>query len=135
MTAHVLDLKHLKQGPDFGEVGALEDLATLQRHLAWQTLQFVEPRGLPPKPISFACIPPFAWTPSKNMFAGCWSPALEEKHRFFTQAVGSIRGYSRPASNWESCTFRKEYKFAADWFEIVSLPATCIIARLAFCSV
>src|SRR6201986_1424489 len=36
ITARVLDLKHVKQGPEFHEVGALEDLAALQEHLAWQ---------------------------------------------------------------------------------------------------
>ena len=43
ITARVLDLKHVRQGPEFREVGALEDLAGLQEHLAWQTLRFLKP--------------------------------------------------------------------------------------------
>jgi hypothetical protein len=42
ITARVLDLKHVKQGPEFREVGALEDLAGLQEHLAWQTLRYLK---------------------------------------------------------------------------------------------
>jgi TolB-like protein len=45
ITARVLDLKHLKQGPEFREVGALEDLAGLQEHLAWQTLRRRKPNS------------------------------------------------------------------------------------------
>src|ERR1700730_9183465 len=41
ITAHMLDLKRVREGPEFAEVGSLEDLAVLQRHLSWQSLQFV----------------------------------------------------------------------------------------------
>ena len=43
----MLDLKHVKQGPEFREVGALEDLAALQEHLAWQMLRFLKPASAP----------------------------------------------------------------------------------------
>src|ERR1700735_2335204 len=33
ISARVLDLKHVKQGPEFSETGALEDLASLQEHV------------------------------------------------------------------------------------------------------
>src|SRR3954447_12618747 len=33
ITARILDLKHTRQGREFSEVGALEDLGTLQTHL------------------------------------------------------------------------------------------------------
>src|SRR6516165_6636144 len=35
ITARVLDIKHSHQGPAFSEVGALEDLASLEAHLGW----------------------------------------------------------------------------------------------------
>src|SRR5215468_2930808 len=38
ITARVLDIKRSRQGPAFIEVGALEDLATLEAHLGWQAL-------------------------------------------------------------------------------------------------
>jgi TolB-like protein len=47
ITGRVLDLKRVKEGPEFHEVGALEDLAALQEHLAWQTLRFLKPAGAP----------------------------------------------------------------------------------------
>ena len=45
ITARVLDLKRVKEGPEFREVGALEDLAALQEHLAWQTLAISQTGG------------------------------------------------------------------------------------------
>src|SRR4051794_16869707 len=38
ITARILDLKRARQGRQFSEVGALEDLGTLQTHLGWQTV-------------------------------------------------------------------------------------------------
>src|SRR5947207_474717 len=43
ITARILDLKHTRQGREFSEVGALEDLGTLQTHLGWQTLTALTP--------------------------------------------------------------------------------------------
>src|SRR6476646_7312177 len=45
ITARIMDVKRTRQGPEFAEVGALEDLAALETHLAWQTLQFLIPKS------------------------------------------------------------------------------------------
>src|SRR4051794_28086617 len=47
ITAQILDLRKMKLGPEYMELGALEDLARLQTHLAWQTLQFMLPKSAP----------------------------------------------------------------------------------------
>ena len=44
VTARLLDLQHTRQGPPFGEVGALEDLADLEVQLGWQVLEFLHPQ-------------------------------------------------------------------------------------------
>ena len=41
ITAQAIDLKKARRGPEYSETGGLEDLASLQSHLAWQTLEFV----------------------------------------------------------------------------------------------
>ena len=38
VTARVLDRRHLHARPEFSETGALEDLGTLEAHLAWRAL-------------------------------------------------------------------------------------------------
>ena len=47
ITAQILDRKKMMLGPEYMEVGALEDLARLQTHLAWQTLEFATPKTAP----------------------------------------------------------------------------------------
>src|SRR5262249_26580647 len=47
ITAQVLDLGRIRKGPDFMAVGALEDLAALQTHITWQSLQFLMPKTSP----------------------------------------------------------------------------------------
>src|SRR6476661_6290006 len=47
ITARIMDVKRTRQGPEFAEVGALEDLAALETHLGWQALQFLAPKKAP----------------------------------------------------------------------------------------
>src|SRR5262245_14383675 len=44
ITSRILDLKRIKQGPELTELGALEDLAAIETHLAWQALQALTPK-------------------------------------------------------------------------------------------
>lgn len=121
VTAHVLDLRHLKQGPDFGEVGALEDLATLQRHLAWQTLQFVERQGGPAEDDFIRRHPAIRLDAIENYVRGLLAASSEEKHRFFTQAVRLDPRYTQPCFQLGKLHLqRSEYKLAADWFQRVT---------------
>src|ERR1700686_2639153 len=39
ISARILDLQHTRQGPEFSESGAIEDLTTLEYRLSWQVLQ------------------------------------------------------------------------------------------------
>src|SRR5258708_15246033 len=47
ITARILDLKHTRQGREFSEVGAVEDLGTLQTHLGWQAVAALNPKAAP----------------------------------------------------------------------------------------
>src|SRR5689334_5778741 len=47
IEARVLDVKGSRQGRQFSEVGALEDLGRLQNHLGWQTLTVLSPKTAP----------------------------------------------------------------------------------------
>src|SRR6266481_332685 len=47
ITSRILDLKRIKQGPEFNESGPLEDLASIETHLAWQALQALAPKTAP----------------------------------------------------------------------------------------
>jgi tetratricopeptide (TPR) repeat protein len=121
ITAHLLDLKHVSQGPEYSEVGAMEDLAALQRHLAWQTLQFVIPASAPSETEFVRLHPAVRVDAIENYIRGLLAPTFEEKHRFFTQAVRLDPGYSQPYFQLGKLHLqRKEYKLASEW--LLKLP-------------
>src|SRR2546425_11460069 len=47
MAARILDLKRTRQTPEFEEIGALEDLASVETHLAWRCLNSLSPKSAP----------------------------------------------------------------------------------------
>ncbi len=121
ITTHILDLKHIKQGPEFGEVGSLEDLATLQRHLAWQSLQFVDPKRAPSEGDFTRKHPPIRLDAMENYVRGLLSLKAEDKHRLFTQAARLDAGFSQPCFQLGKLHLQaKEYKLAGEWLQKVS---------------
>lgn len=120
ITAHVLDLKHIKQGPEFREVGALEDLASLQSHLAWQTLRYLRPSSAPSEAEFQQRHPPVRVDAVENYTRGLLAANADDKHRFFTQAAHLDAHYSLPDFQLGRLLWgKKEYASAADWFQKV----------------
>ena len=121
ITARVLDLKRLKEGPEFREVGALEDLAALQEHLAWQTLRFLKPAGAPSEAEFRDRHPAVRVDAVENYTRGLLATNADDKHRFFTQAARLDSHYSLPDFQLGRLLWsKKEYKSAAEWFEKVA---------------
>jgi len=120
ITSRVIDLKHLKQGPEFREVGALEDLAGLQEHLAWQTLRYLKPSSAPSEAEFEQRHPAVRVDAVEYYTRGLLATNAEEKHRFFTQAAHLDAHYSLPDFQLGRLLWsKKEYASAADWFQKV----------------
>jgi tetratricopeptide (TPR) repeat protein len=120
ITARLLDLKHYKNGPEFREVGALEDLASLQEHLAWQVLHFVKADAAPTEAEFHDRHPSVRVDAIESYVRGLLSPSADEKHRLYTQAVRLDSHYSQPCFQLGRLFWRKkEYKSAAEWFQKV----------------
>src|SRR5205807_867555 len=49
ISARIVDRRRMHLGPEFVETGALEDLATLEAHLAWRSLTLLAPKLAPPE--------------------------------------------------------------------------------------
>jgi tetratricopeptide (TPR) repeat protein len=121
ITARVLDLKHVMQGPEFREVGALEDLAALQEHLAWQTLRHLKPTGAPSESEFQQRHPAVRLDAVENYTRGLLAANADDKHRFFTQAAHLDAHYSLPDFQLGRLLWsKKEYAPAAEWFQKVS---------------
>ena len=120
ITARVLDLKHVKQGPEFREVGALEDLAALQEHLAWQALRYLKPVGAPSEAEFRERHPAVRVDAVENYTRGLLASNADDKHRFFTQAARLDSHYSLPDFQLGRLFWtKKEYRSAAEWFQKV----------------
>ena len=121
ITAHVLDLKLVQEGPKISEVGALEDLAVLQRHLAWQTLELIAPQTAPTLADFTRRNPVVRADAIESYIRGLLAPAADEKRKLFGQAVRLNPGFSQACFELGRVGFRsKDYHSAADWFQKVA---------------
>lgn len=116
ITAHLLDVNRLRKGPEFGEVGALEDLTKLETDLAWQALRILAPDSTPSAEEFHKQRPPVPVNAMENYVRGLLATAPDQKHRFFTQAVRLDESFSQPCFElgrlyWD----KKEYRLAAPW--------------------
>jgi tetratricopeptide (TPR) repeat protein len=121
MTARILDLKRLKLGPEFRELGAVEDLASLQRRLTWQVLKAIRPAAAI-KEADFQLRYPLVRVDAiENYTRGLLAANPDDQHRFFTQASRLDAHYSQPCFQLGRLLWkRKEYKAAGDWFQKVA---------------
>ena len=121
ITARVIDLKHTRQSAPFGEAGPLEDLAALQVHLGWQSLESLNPKTAPSEQEFLRGRPPVRLDAVESFVRGLLAGNPEQRQRFFTQAARLDEHYSQPCfqlgkTYWE----KKDYKVAAGWLSRVS---------------
>ena len=116
ITARIVDLKRLRQGPDFSELGALEDLARLELHLAWQALQVLKPDAAGTEQQFIEKRRTVRLDAMESYVRGLLAPTAEQRHRFFTQAARLDEHYSQPCFQLGKASWAaKEYQVAAGW--------------------
>jgi tetratricopeptide (TPR) repeat protein len=121
MNARMIDLKRTRQSAPFSESGALEDLAALQVHLGWRSLESINPKTAPAEQEFLRGRPPVRLDAVESYIRGLMAASPEQRHRFFTQAARLDEHYSQPCFQlgkvyWE----QKDYKVAAGWLARVS---------------
>jgi len=116
ITARIVDLKRFRQGPEFSEVGALEDLARLELHLAWQALEVLKPDASGTEQQFLAKRRPVRLDAMESYIRGLLAQTTEQRHRFFTQAARLDEHYSQPCFQLGKASWlNKEYQVAAGW--------------------
>jgi tetratricopeptide (TPR) repeat protein len=116
ITARIVDLKRLRQGPDFSELGALEDLARLELHLAWQALQVLKPDAAGTEQQFIEKRRTVRLDAMESYVRGLLAQTAEQRHRFFTQAARLDEHYSQPCFQLGKASWAaKEYQVAAGW--------------------
>lgn len=119
VTARVIDLRHMRQSPEFIETGALEDLAVIEAHIAWRALSAIAPQLAPPESEFRAMRSPIRLDAQENYVRGLLAPP-EQQEKFFLQAARLDARFAHPAFQLGRIySQRKEYRRAATWLEKV----------------
>jgi tetratricopeptide (TPR) repeat protein len=121
IAARILDLKRPHRGPELEEMGALEDLASLENSLAWRCLKLLAPGAAPSEQDFRRDRPSLRVDAIENYIRGLLSPSPEQKHRLFTQAARLDPRFSQPNFQLGKMTWeKKDYAVATGWLEKVS---------------
>jgi len=121
LHVRVLDLKKLRQSPEFVAEGLLEDLGTLQNALAWKVLSAIVTQPAITEAEFLARHPGVRVDAMENYIRGLMAKDEAVRHRFFTQAARLDPKYSQPCFQlglhyWE----KEDYQHAAQWFQRVA---------------
>ncbi len=124
VAARVLDLRHMRETPEFVETGALEDLAVLEAHLAWRALAAIAPNLAPPESEFRAMRAPIRLDAQENYVRGLLAPP-DQQEKFFLQAARLDARFAHPAFQLGRIySQRKEYRRAIGWLEKVPADDT-----------
>ncbi|HLX46182.1 MAG TPA: tetratricopeptide repeat protein [Bryobacteraceae bacterium] len=120
ISARIIDLKRLHQGPEFAETGALEDLATLQAHLAWRALALLAPKLAPPESEFRSVRVAVRLDAQENYIRGLLTRNADQREKFFLQASRLDSRFADPCYRLGQIHYeRKDYRQAAEWLEKV----------------
>ena len=121
ISARILDRRKMRLSSEFTESGALEDLATLQAHLAWRALAMLAPNLAPPESEFRTVRTPIRLDAEENYVRGLLARDPAQKERFFLQAARLDARFGHPCYQLGQIHYRrKEFREAADWLGKIS---------------
>ena len=120
VSARVSDRHRMRQSPEFRETGALEDLVTIEAHLAWRALEAIAPQQAPPESEFRSLRFNIRLDAEESYVRGLLANAPDQKEKYFLQAARLDPSYAHPCFQLGLLHLaRKEYHPAADWLERV----------------
>lgn len=120
ITARILDRRHLRLGPELIETGALEDLATVEAHLAWRVLSALSPNSAPLETDFKSLRPAVRLDAEESYVRGVLARDPAQKEKFFLQAARLDARLAHADYQLGQIHYqRKDYRQAADWLEKV----------------
>jgi tetratricopeptide (TPR) repeat protein len=118
ISARVLDRRRMRLGAEFIETGALEDLATIEAHLAWRALTLLAPKLAPPESEFKTLRPAIRLDAEESYVRGLLAQDSAQKEKFFLQAARLDARFAQPCYQLGQIHYqRKEYRQAAEWLE------------------
>jgi tetratricopeptide (TPR) repeat protein len=121
LVVRVIDLKKLREGPEFSEGGPLENLSQMETKLAWLLLRQLAPGSAPSEDAFFHDRAPVRVDAMENYVRGLMASNDDQKMKLFTQAARLDDHFSQPNFQLGRMLFaKKDYKTAGQWLAKVS---------------
>ena len=118
ISARILDRRRFQQSAEFAETGAIEDLSTIEAHLAWQALSLLAPTLAPAESEFRSLRSPIRLDAEENYIRGLMAASPELREKFFLQAARLDARFAHPEYELGQIHYqRKEYRQAADWLQ------------------
>lgn len=107
LSARSINVRELQSGQDYGASGPLEELASLQANLAWQTLKIFMPQNAPSEDEFLQSRNRLRIDAIENYVRGLLAATPEARDRFFQQALKLEPKYSQAAFQHGKLLFDK----------------------------
>jgi tetratricopeptide (TPR) repeat protein len=121
IVSQILNLRKASQTPEYMELGALEDLARLQTHLAWQTIRNVDPENSPSEEEFRNGRPVIRVEAIESHTRSMLTSDAGQKLKLLSQAVRVDPGYSQANFALGRLYLEKDnWRQAAEWLKRVS---------------
>ena len=120
ISAHILDLRKLHDGPDLAEAGKLVDLARMEEHLAWQFLHTLDDSVNLPFEQFLTSAKLTRLDAEESYIRGLLSPNREQQVKWLRQAATLDRKFVSPAYELGKLSFQsKNLRDAVLWLQRV----------------
>ena len=121
LAVRIIDLKKMKQGPEFTESGPLENLSQMETKLSFLLLRQLAPEMAPSEEVFFHDRAPVRVDAMESYVRGLMATSEDQKLKLFTQAAKLDEHFSQPNFQLGHTLFaKKDYKTAEQWLAKVS---------------
>lgn len=121
LSARLLDLGHMHDGPEASESGKLSELSRLEEHLAFTTLKYLEPKANLPLDQFMAPGKLIRVDAEESYVRGLLSPSGDQQQKWFLQAAALDPNFSGPAFELGKLALQKrDYPQAINWLKRIN---------------
>jgi tetratricopeptide (TPR) repeat protein len=118
ISAHFIDLRKMRDGPEISEAGKLSDLTRLEEHLAWQTLHYVDPAATAPLEKFMSPAKLIRLDAEESYVRGLLSANPQQQEKWFLQATKLDPQFANPTFELGKLELRqKNYAQAIRWLQ------------------
>ena len=119
IAAQFIDLRKLRDGPEFSEAGRLSELSRLEEHLAYASLKYLQPNAIV-KAEDLMSQKAVRLDAEESYIRGLLSTSRDQKQKWFAQAAALDPKFTSPAYELGKLALeQRQYSQAVSWFRRV----------------